>query len=114
MTISEYLNQVKERCDAATKSPWQYDWNRDDMVQDRYGNPVVTDEFLMRGDQVFIAHARQDVEVLLEIVTKALEENGRLSSRLSIISGIYGKKLDTLCFTSLSDKLEALIPQGGE
>lgn len=31
MTLSEYLNQVKQRCDAATKGPWEVilddDWD---------------------------------------------------------------------------------------
>lgn len=79
-TLTKYLNEVRQRADAATKGPWTHrssDFDPDGFVEAReegkpYGQEILGDEYFPELDKskdcVFIAHARQDVETLLEIV----------------------------------------------
>jgi len=84
---NEYLIEVKKRVDAATPSPWT------SFVEGRdfFGGESITrlsmddaiDDLYLQGasiaDQDFIAHARQDVPLLLEEIErlkKLLISNG--------------------------------------
>jgi hypothetical protein len=70
----EYLNEVRKRCEAATASPWvSYIEGRDHtsgesvIIRGIAGSP--DDLYLYGGtdeDQDFVAHARQDIPLLLD------------------------------------------------
>jgi len=74
----EYLNEVRKRCDAATTGPWlSYIEGRDhtsgDDVIKRGANGAKEDLYLTgatKEDQDFIAHARQDIPLLLDEITR--------------------------------------------
>jgi len=70
---NDYLKEVKERCDAATRDPWVSfvegrDHSSDESVIVRGMNGTEDDLYLVgatKEDQDFIAHARQDIPLLL-------------------------------------------------
>ena len=69
----QYLDEVKKRCDAATPAPWQSlvegrDFLGGDSLIVRGPNRSEEDLYLSGGsiaDQDFVAHARQDIPLLL-------------------------------------------------
>ena len=79
MTLEAKLKEIKDRCDAATEGPWIFypedetdHWQLSDyqytfFKQDDSGVPITKPE----GD--FIAHARTDVPMLLEMVEKFMD-----------------------------------------
>ena len=52
MTLDQRLKEIKSRCDAATEGPW-------------FGT---MQDVIQPGNSKFIAHARTDVPMLLEMV----------------------------------------------
>lgn len=88
--LTEYLAQVKERCEAATEGPWKWeDWSEDNGPKETtlaalphtrkegvsylfpdLGNCLLSceEEPDNKNDKHFIAHARTDVPMLLEMV----------------------------------------------
>ena len=70
----KYLNEVRTRCDAATNGPWislieGRDHLSGESVIVRGLNRVEDDLYLIGAtvqDQDFIAHARQDIPLLLD------------------------------------------------
>ena len=126
MSLKEYLNQVKERCDAATEGPWS-------DIKNQYGDQLQESLFCPRGDEIarvydenynrsdnyeFIAHARQDVEVLLEMV-KAMQPHIKHLKNTEFekwvkIDESHSETVKFKPFLELAKKLEALIPKGGE
>jgi hypothetical protein len=83
---SETLDEIERRCAAATAGPWKSWWEGRDHGA---GDSVITtgseDIYLTGGtmaDQDFIAHARQDVPVLIqevrtsELYSAAFKQNG--------------------------------------
>lgn len=85
-TLPVYLNEVRQRADAATKGPWEswatVIWSPDEKAvvagaselreseTVRFTEPNVGSKNLKEiyCNTAFIAHARQDIETLLEIV----------------------------------------------
>ncbi|HUH95749.1 MAG TPA: hypothetical protein VLZ89_00200 [Anaerolineales bacterium] len=86
MLSQEYLDEVRKRCEAATAAPWisfveGRDFTGGDSVIGRGPNRSEADLYLTGetiADQDFIAHARQDVPLLLA-------EIARLRSKLSTL-----------------------------
>jgi hypothetical protein len=85
MTLDSRLKEIKERCEAATEGPWKnednaWDGNSNVIVWDSEFDPIiyVNSGFgFQRKDPIehkgnwnsrFIAHARTDVPMLLEMV----------------------------------------------
>jgi hypothetical protein len=76
-----YLNEVKKRCESATPGPWishieGRDHTSGDSVIVRGINHSEEDLYLTGGteaDQDFIAHARQDIPILLEEIERLLK-----------------------------------------
>ena len=76
--FTEYLTEVRKRCDAATPSPWvSFVEGREflggDSVITRGANRQEADLYLSGGtaaDQDFIAHARQDIPLLLDEIAR--------------------------------------------
>jgi hypothetical protein len=74
----EYLEEVQRRCDRATSGPWislieGRDHTSGDSVIIRGLNGVEEDLYLSGGsssDQDFIAHARQDIPMLLREIER--------------------------------------------
>jgi len=83
MTLSEYLKSIKERCEAATEGPWDknpiMDLRKGGLFMHGYaGNksPLVRCEGQSPQSLYnynFIAHARTDVEVLVEMAGLLVE-----------------------------------------
>jgi len=84
---NDYLMEVKKRVDAATPGPWtSFIEGRDHLGGDSFirlsMNDSIDDLYLHGGsiaDQDFIAHARQDIPLLLgeiERMRKLLISNG--------------------------------------
>lgn len=82
----EYLKEVRKRCIAASEAPWisfieGRDQTSGDSVIKRGPNGIGKDLYLTGGtieDQDFIAHARQDIPLLLDEIDrlrKLLKEN---------------------------------------
>lgn len=77
----EYLNEVRKRCDAATAGPWisfveGRDHSSGDNVIVRGVNGTEDDLYLTgatKEDQDFIAHARQDIALLLDEIARLRE-----------------------------------------
>lgn len=75
---NEYLIEVKKRVDAATPGPWiSFVEGRDHFGGDsiiRLGTNDDIDDLYVQGasiaDQDFIAHARQDIPLLLEEIER--------------------------------------------
>lgn len=77
--IDEELKQIQSRCDAATPGPWfSYNEGRDHTSGSSF---ITTGEKNVRGndielsgassaDQDFIAHARQDIPILLNEIKR--------------------------------------------
>jgi len=69
MTLDKTLKEIKERCDAATEGPWFTGFN---LVTVPEGDIcfVKDDVFLggYKNNRDFIAHARTNVPMLLEMV----------------------------------------------
>jgi hypothetical protein len=73
-----YLESVRKRCEAATKGPWVSliegrDHTSGDSVIKRGPNGVEEDLYLTGGtieDQDFIAHAKQDIPILLDEIER--------------------------------------------
>ncbi len=83
----DQLAAIRKRCEAATVGPWKWcppatKWNPGHLLcQDLRENPRIPEELLLmtsakkaeglgRGNQQFIAHARQDVPDLLDEVER--------------------------------------------
>jgi hypothetical protein len=74
----EYLNEIRKRCDAATASPWisfveGRDHSSGENVVVRGANGTEDDLYLTgatKEDQDFIAHARQDIPLLLDEIER--------------------------------------------
>lgn len=81
MKLETKLKEIKERCNAATEGPWDakysehmkgyenedwilYSGKRNLCSQNYYSTPGI----LKEGDAQFIAHARTDVPMLLEMI----------------------------------------------
>ena len=106
MTLDEYLKTVEKRCEAATEGPWVVvDNGFDGYIKP----PEHTDQYLICGGQrnegyigkdepntQFIAHARTDVPVLLEMLDWLIGE-----TRI----GLNDKQEKYMI-----EKLEALVP----
>jgi len=100
MSLDNYLKEVKARSEAATEGPWALhedmavedcEWP-DHLIGPRLGPSVAhcyTDSEKDLNNANFIAHARTDVPVLLEMVVTLLDMQGKL------------------------DKLESLVPKEG-
>lgn len=82
----EYLQEVIKRCNATSKAPWiSYIEGRDHTSGDSFimrGPKGTGEDLYLTGatveDQDFIAHARQDIPLLLaeiDRLRKLLEEN---------------------------------------
>ena len=75
-----YLEEVRKRCEAATPGPWisfieGRDHTSGDSVIVRGINRSEEDLYLTGGtdaDQDFIAHARQDITMLLDEIDRLL------------------------------------------
>jgi hypothetical protein len=75
---AEYLNEIRDRCNAATSSPWisfieGRDHTSGESVIARGVNSSEDDLYLIgatMADQDFIAHARQDIPKLLEEISR--------------------------------------------
>lgn len=65
MKLEKYLKEVKERSDAATEGPW---WPTLRTVITMDSNDLEYDIPDSRGDAEFIAHARTDIPVLLDML----------------------------------------------
>ena len=74
----EYLNEIRRRCEANTKGPWisfveGRDHSSGDSVIVRGVNGAESDLYLTgatKEDQDFIAHARQDIPLLLNEIER--------------------------------------------
>jgi hypothetical protein len=77
----EFLDEIRKRCEAATPGPWiSFVEGRDFMGRDsvigRGKDRSEEDLYLSGGtitDQDFIAHARQDIPLLLEEISRLRE-----------------------------------------
>jgi hypothetical protein len=75
---NEHLNEVRRRCDAATSGPWissveGRDHMSGDSVIIRGVDGAEEDLYLIGAieeDQDFIAHARQDIPLLLDEIAR--------------------------------------------
>lgn len=82
--INTYLTQIKERDLAATGGPWSAKqsaaegWTAYSIV-DGYQRAVKYRDLIRTNDAQFIAHAREDVPRLTNIVKDCLEFIGRLN-----------------------------------
>ena len=109
MTLKQYLIQVKERSKAATPEPWKVvDGN---VLQQKTNSE--TAECYYESDADFIAHARTDVEVLLEMVETSLICNRQLMAIFNVhkneISLDHGNSnIETVEYWQ--KKLESLVP----
>ena len=113
--LNEYLNQIQARCDAATKGPWKYDCGNLEVERRTNRSHVCNIDFSSdkgfeaevyphyNGD--FIAHARQDVEVLLEMVKLLKEGMEQVVNNSN--SGWHTEK-------QYLDKLQKLLTKGDE
>ncbi len=111
MTITEYLAQVKERAEAATDGPWSFNTSLMTTARVWMDTP---DEGLylscnyefakpnMANETRFIAHARTDVPVLLEMVELLIKH----------LDMQHYFHVDESCKEAVL-KLESLVP-GGE
>ena len=78
--LNEYLKKVGERVDAATEGPWITSYGNGGSIFGDLNNPTHNGDnpyigkvhehpsYAYKPNGDFIAHARQDVEVLLEMV----------------------------------------------
>jgi len=115
--LEKYLKEVKDRCAAATEGPWGY--------EDRVGYGDIIDEEgvgianeVLDNDARFIAHARQDVEVLLKMVT-AMQPHIKHLNKTAFekwinIDGENSRTELFYPFKQLEEKLKSLIPKEGE
>ena len=69
MTLETRLTEIKKRIEAATEGPW-YECKEYDWVEDKQSNLMF--EYVCKDSKkenmAFIAHARTDVPMLLEMV----------------------------------------------
>jgi hypothetical protein len=81
-----YLESVRRRCEAATKGPWislieGRDHTSGDSVIKRGPNGLEEDLYLTGGtveDQDFIAHARQDILILINEIDRLRKKMAEL------------------------------------
>ena len=84
-----YLESVRRRCEAATKGPWVsliegHDHTSGDSVILRGPTGLEEDLYLTGGtfeDQDFIAHARQDIPILLDEIERLHKRMAELDDR---------------------------------
>ena len=118
--LIKYLSEIQKRVDAATEGPWEYQGKgvsyppivvsrcKDD---DEYYRSVCDFPKYSKPESVgpFIAHARQDVEVLLEMVKELRGQLGAVIRNQNQDVRYCEIRID------LSDALvECLIPGGSE
>lgn len=116
--LDKYLKEIEKRLNAATEGPWEWVKCRDYSVicgkgyDPQYPSidpKMVMDDGSAGGEYSsainekdpngrFIAHARQDVGVLLEMVKKQCQLNKDLSG------------VDTNHYLQFVDEIESLIP----
>lgn len=116
-STTKYLSEVKEREQAAGKERW---------FQDSHGNVVYQDaddpetEFCIveclgpnsKIDNEFIAHAKQDIPRLLQIIDVLGRENAELRSG---IEAVYREQYDSMyvkhCVIGAADKIRAELEE---
>jgi hypothetical protein len=86
--VNKILIEIEARASAATKGPWKSDWPHG-LIHPPYAacgedhEPIVhTDGVSRKSDQEFIAHARQDIPLLIALLRKAVEQRDDLLSGL--------------------------------
>lgn len=105
--LEKYLNEVEARCAAATKGPWSYEHNRVsksvEINEIFFDHDLVNDSWIDSAldDAKFIAHARQDVEVLLKLVNELLRQN----------DDMYSLLIEQYNSHPILKELESLIPE---
>lgn len=99
MLSKEERNAIRERCEAASSVPWSVHRY---SVDDCNGNQVCGD-FTHDNDKHFIAHARQDIPALLDVLEATeikyqcnLEELKQLDSNSAGKDKEYKRELDRL------------------
>lgn len=71
---SNWLQAARERCEAATKGPWTADHYGNDecvVVSEATGLPWDTISYATEANGNFIAHARTDLPLALDLLTQA-------------------------------------------
>ena len=81
MTLDERLQQIKERCDAATEGPWDSVISSYCILDGKADQLMVFDE----NNKHFIAHARTDVPMLLEMVDWLIKYNSMSKDSYAVI-----------------------------
>lgn len=85
MSTGEWLDEVEERADLATRGPWWIADGEDDFrVEDDEGETIATLPVLGKAEQFllsepnaeFIAHAREDVPRLVGMLRRVLDRDG--------------------------------------
>ncbi len=94
--LDKYLKEVKQRCEAATEGPWE-DHNWDVMEKPHVvartlwdGKSHCDGSFdipCTKGNAAFVAHARQDVEALRNMVQQLLAERAHLAKYIVELTG---------------------------
>jgi hypothetical protein len=84
----EYLSEVRKRCEEATSGPWvSFIEGRDHMSGESFIQRSLDDsveDLYLRGatveDQDFIAHARQDIPILLDEIERLKRQVENISN----------------------------------
>lgn len=71
------LQAIEERASKATKGPWQDDKHGNDVVDENFASVAKTlsNYFTTQerdNNRAFIAHSREDIELLLEVAKKSI------------------------------------------
>ena len=80
--LEAYLDEIRKRCNAATKGPWiSYLERRDNLSGESFiarGVNRSEDDLYLHGgtdaDIEFIAHARQDIPILMDEIERLNKE----------------------------------------
>lgn len=78
MTAREWLDAAQARADAATKGPWEYAAETEEIVSPDGGIVEMTWPGRNRANATFIAHARTDAPALVAALRAVLDEVDRL------------------------------------
>lgn len=112
--LDKYIAEVKDRLEKATKGPWFARRCTDDcwcgVISDVEDSDLLEHCILSSGsmsieDAAFSAHSRTDVEALIDILNKVIEQRNKNTS---------SSDSDLMYRAELDSQLESLIPTEGD
>ena len=84
--LDKYLKEVKQRVSGATEGPWKFHHHKWKYpIMNKHQHIIVSKTNGIDDDADFIAHSRQDIEMLLEMVEECTKQYTDMSCCCDVV-----------------------------